>query len=76
MQAQEVKVIGSLFDQTRLQAAVAGPDKRIRYCYCSIFDECWLVDSEYDTQDPQAVASCPDFGADGYDTGRPRTPSP
>lgn len=60
----------------KLQAAIARPDKHIRYCYCSIFDECWLVDSQRDPQYPQPVASCPDFGADGYGIDRRRVPSP
>ena len=46
----------------RFQAAIAGPDKYIAYCYCSIFDECWLADSRKDLQNPEPVEMCPDFG--------------
>jgi hypothetical protein len=75
---ERVELIGtSAPDLARkLQAAVAGPDKRIRYCYCSIFDECWLVDSQRDVQYPQPVAACPDFGADAFDISRRPMPSP
>ena len=41
---------------------VADPDNFIAFCYCSIFDDCWLSDSRQDLQDPEAVEVCPDFG--------------
>jgi len=44
------------------QAAIANPENFIAYCYCSIFDECWLADSRWDTQKPEPVEECPDFG--------------
>jgi hypothetical protein len=50
----------------RFQAAIAKPGKHITYCYCSIFDECWLADSRRDLQDPEPVAMCPDFGEDAF----------
>ncbi|MCB1701675.1 MAG: hypothetical protein H6985_04035 [Pseudomonadales bacterium] len=34
----------------------------ISYCYCSIFDDCWLFASEAPDQVPQAVPYCPDVG--------------
>lgn len=43
-------------------ATVASPDTYIVYCYCSIFDDCWLADSRRDLHEPEAVAACPDFG--------------
>ena len=46
----------------RFQAAIAGPDNNIAYCYCSIFDECWLADSRKDLQNPELVEMCPNFG--------------
>ena len=46
----------------RFQAAVAKPNTSVRYCYCSIFDECWLADSQKDIQNPEPVDECPDFG--------------
>lgn len=30
---------------------------RLRACYCSVLDDCWLLDSELD--DPQPVRTCP-----------------
>jgi hypothetical protein len=46
----------------RFQAAVANPKSSVTYCYCSIFDECWLADSQKDIQNPEPVGECPDFG--------------
>jgi len=36
------------------------------YCYCSIFDACWVVDSEKDLQTPDPVDECPDFGDQSF----------
>ncbi|MFK7915993.1 MAG: hypothetical protein AB8B93_18920 [Pseudomonadales bacterium] len=38
----------------------------LTFCYCSIFDECWLADSRKDLQAPRLVDTCPDFGEDTY----------
>jgi hypothetical protein len=46
----------------RFQAALANPNTSVTYCYCSIFDECWLADSQKDIQNPEPVDECPDFG--------------
>ena len=46
----------------QFQAAIGNPENSITYCYCSIFDECWLADSRIDVQDPESVEVCPDFG--------------
>jgi len=46
----------------KFRATVANPDNFIAFCYCSIFDECWLADSRKDLQNPEAVKDCPDFG--------------
>ena len=46
----------------RFQASVANENISITYCYCSIFDECWLADSQEDIQNPEPVDECPDFG--------------
>lgn len=43
--------------------AISRPDTYIAFCYCSIFDECWLADSRQSLQDPEPVESCPDFGS-------------
>lgn len=50
----------------RFQAVVANPDNSIVYCYCSIFDECWLADSRQVLADPEIVETCPDFGDDTF----------
>lgn len=46
----------------QFQAATANPENSISYCYCSIFDDCWLADSRMDALDPEPVEDCPDFG--------------
>ena len=46
----------------QFQAVITNPETSITYCYCSIFDECWLVDSRRDIQNPESVEDCPDFG--------------
>ena len=38
----------------------------LTFCYCSIFDECWLADSRKDLQAPELVEACPDFGSETY----------
>lgn len=50
-----------------LQAAIADPENSITYCYCSIFEQCWLADSRQDIQNPEAVDSCPDFGDSAFE---------
>ncbi len=46
----------------QFQAAITDPENSVTYCYCSIFDECWLADSRRDLQSPEPVEVCPDFG--------------
>ncbi|MGI9233948.1 MAG: hypothetical protein ACR2RD_09995 [Woeseiaceae bacterium] len=46
----------------RFQTAIAGSENALSYCYCSIFDECWLADSRRDVLNPEPVEACPDFG--------------
>lgn len=50
----------------RFQRAIATPGNFVSYCYCSIFDECWLADSRLDLQKPEPVEICPDFGKETY----------
>lgn len=50
----------------RFQAAINAPGTFLSYCYCSIFDDCWLADSRKDLQNPDPVEHCPDFGEDAY----------
>jgi hypothetical protein len=46
--------------------SLARPGTSITYCYCSIFDTCWVVDSEKDLQTPDPVDTCPDFGDQSF----------
>jgi hypothetical protein len=46
----------------KFQAIMGNPENYITFCYCSIFDECWVADSRKDLQDPETVEECPDFG--------------
>ena len=50
----------------KLVSAVSKPRGALTFCYCSIFDECWLADSRDDLQAPELVGACPDFGSDTY----------
>lgn len=51
-----------------MQEAVYGGNTSFRYCYCSIFDQCWLGDLSPDSQTtgPSPVAACPDFGETAF----------
>ena len=50
----------------KLVGAVIKPRGALTFCYCSIFDECWLADSRKDLQSPEMVEACPDFGYETY----------
>lgn len=50
----------------KLVNAVSKPRGALTFCYCSIFDECWLADSSKDLQAPELVEACPDFGSETY----------
>jgi hypothetical protein len=51
----------------KLSGAVGDKDRSVlTFCYCSIFDECWLADSRKDLQAPNLVNSCPGFGDETY----------
>lgn len=50
----------------KLFGVVSRPGSKLTFCYCSIFDECWLADSQRDVQAPELVEACPDFGSDTY----------
>jgi len=49
-----------------LRRAVSDPANAIEFCYCSIFDECWLADSRTPEAMPAPVAQCPDYGAASF----------
>lgn len=46
----------------QFQAVIGNPENSISYCYCSIFDDCWLADSRTQALDPEPVEACPNFG--------------
>jgi hypothetical protein len=50
----------------KLIGAVGNPRASLTFCYCSIFEECWLADSRKDLQAPELVEACPDFGSETY----------
>lgn len=50
----------------KLFGAIRKPRGSLSFCYCSIFDECWLADSREDLQAPKPVQACPDFGDETY----------
>ena len=50
----------------KLFGAISKPRSSLSFCYCSIFDKCWLADSREDLQAPKLVEACPDFGDEAY----------
>ena len=50
----------------KLVGAIKKQRSVLTFCYCSIFDECWLADSRKDLQAPVLVEVCPDFGEETY----------
>lgn len=46
----------------QFQAAIAGAQTSLSYCYCSIFEDCWLAESTEDALNPLPTETCPDFG--------------
>jgi hypothetical protein len=51
----------------KLAGAVINKQRSVlTFCYCSIFDECWLADSRKDLQAPALVNACPGFGDETY----------
>ena len=50
----------------RLTTAIREPGNYIAFCYCSIFDDCWLADSRKNLQAPEPVEMCPDYGDAAY----------
>ena len=50
----------------KLVGATSKPRGALTFCYCSIFDECWLADSRKSLNAPELVEVCPDFGGETY----------
>lgn len=50
----------------RMRAAAADPATGMTFCYCSIFDDCFVADSRTPANDPAPVDVCPSFGADAF----------
>lgn len=61
---EQVSIFGTndLGVVTALRSAVANRSSAIEYCYCSIFDECWVADSRQPNVRPEPAAQCPDYG--------------
>ena len=45
-----------------MQKAMYGGNASFSYCYCSIFDQCWLGNLSQESIAPSVVEICPDFG--------------
>ncbi len=60
-QAVEVLATSDPALARKLAELVTHPESAITYCYCSIFEDCWVVDSRRDVQSPDPVTACPDF---------------
>lgn len=51
----------------KLTGAISNKQRGVlTFCYCSIFEECWLADSRKDLQAPSPVKTCPGFGDETY----------
>tara|TARA_R100000005_G_scaffold68544_1_gene36440 strand:+ start:6084 stop:6767 length:684 start_codon:yes stop_codon:yes gene_type:complete len=50
----------------RLQAVVRSSETSLTYCYCSIFAECWLMNSQSQALDPEPTEACPSFGNQAF----------
>jgi len=50
----------------KFQEAMSNTENYITFCYCSIFNECWVADSRKDLQEPESVNACPDFGDEAF----------
>lgn len=53
----------------RMQAAVNEGRAGLVYCYCSIFDDCWLNQSWSNANEEgstQPIEACPDYGDTGF----------
>lgn len=61
---ERVDMLGTMdTDLARLfRATIASGNAVLSYCYCSIFDTCWLADSRKEARDHEVVESCPDIG--------------
>lgn len=51
-----------------MQQAVYGGRASLRYCFCSIFDQCWLgsLQQESGYAKPNPMEICPDFGETAF----------
>lgn len=52
-----------------LRAAVAEGAGAVEFCYCSIFDQCWIADSRSPEAERESRPQCPDYGADQFERG-------
>lgn len=50
----------------KFQTVLGDPENYIIFCYCSIFDECWIADSRKGLQDPESTEECPEFGETAF----------
>jgi hypothetical protein len=51
-----------------MQEAVYSGATEFSFCFCSIFDQCWIQDgSKTAVTDPvQSVGACPDYGDEAF----------
>lgn len=50
----------------RLHEIVANETGSLEYCYCSIYEDCWLANISGQIAKPEPVSRCPDFGPESF----------
>ena len=70
IRAGEAVALVSVFGEERvlaLGAAASAPDTDVEYCYCSIYDDCWVVRVGPVILDPKPVEACPLYGSESFE---------
>lgn len=51
--------------EAALKLRSESPHVDIEVCYCSVFDECWMMPNGF-SEGPKSVKTCPDFGDEAF----------
>lgn len=50
----------------QMREVAADSNNSIQFCYCSIFDECWTVDSRTPNAEREPQRQCPSYGEEAF----------